>query len=328
VAGLFDRHEPDYPACAYLIQGVWEMIAVLTHYLESIRDNLRLDLPVEREVISELETHIEDELQELKETGLSEEEAADTCVSLLGSAKLVARQIYEAHSQGTWWQALLASMPHLLFGLIFALSWWRGVGWLLVMLVLVLATAVYGWWRGKPTWLFPWLGYSLLPVVTAGILLLYLPKGWSWLAIFLYIPLAAWLVYAITAQTIRRDWLYSSLMLLPVPIIVGWYLAVGQEGKFPEFSLERLHDFAPEIGLSFLALAMAVAMFVRLRKRRLKVAVLIISGLLTLLMVVYYADGRLGLITFLVLILLMLSIFLVPALLERKVRHGRHRPPA
>ncbi|MFB0559109.1 MAG: permease prefix domain 1-containing protein [Dehalococcoidales bacterium] len=299
------------------------MTTALSQYLNSIRDNLRLDPPSEREVINELETHIEDELEELKEAGLSEEEAANTCVRLLGSAKLVARQIYEAHSQGTWRQALLASMPHLLFGLLFALNWWRGISWLLAMLVLTLGTAVYGWWRGKPTWLFPWLGYSLLPVVIAGLLLLYLPKGWAWLAIILYIPLAAWLVYAITVQTIKKDWLYSSLMLFPIPIIIGWFIAVRLEGRFPEFSIERLHDFASWVGLSFLALGVSVAIFIRLRQRRLKVAILIISGLLTLTMVAGYAWSQFGLHTFLALILLMLSIFLVPALLERRIRHSR-----
>ena len=100
------------------------MIAALSRYLDSVRDSLRVDLSVEREIMNELESHIEDELQELKEAGLSEEEAANTCVGLLGSAKLVARQIYEAHSQGTWLQAPLASMPKLLFGLMFALNWW------------------------------------------------------------------------------------------------------------------------------------------------------------------------------------------------------------
>ena len=304
------------------------MTTLLRHYLDSIRDNLRLDLSSEREVITELETHIEDKLQELEEVGLSDEEAANTCVKLLGSAKMVARQIYEAYSQGTWWQALLASMPHLLFGLIFALNWWRGIGWLLVMLVLTLSMAVYGWCHGKPAWLFPWLGYSLLPVVVAGLCLLYLPKGWSWLAILLYIPLALWLLYTITVQTIKRDWLYSSLMLLPVPIIIGWFLVVLLGGRFPEFSVDRLYDLAPWIGLSFLALAVTVAIFIRLRQRWLKVTLLLVSGLLTLTMVHFYADGGLGLVAFLILALVMLDIFLTPALLERKIRHHGQRPAA
>ncbi len=296
------------------------MTTTLSHYLNDVRDNLRLDLSTEREVINELETHIEDRLQEIRQTGLSEEEAANNCVKLLGSAKLVARQIYEAHSQGSWRQALLASMPHLLFALLFALNWWQGIGWLSITLVLVLSIAIYGWWHGKPTWLFPWLGYSLLPVVVAGLPLLYLPKGWSWLAIVLYIPLALWLVYSIIVQTIKRDWLYSSLMLFPIPIIIGWFLAVELEGKFPEFSMQHLHDFAPWIGLSFLALAAAVATFIRLRQRWLKIAILVVSGLLTLTMVAYYADGRLSPTAFLVLMLVMLGLFLSPALIERKIR--------
>ena len=304
------------------------MVTVLSHYLDSIRDNLRLDLSTEREVISELETHIEDRLEELKDNGLSEEEAADTCVGLLGSAKLVARQMYEAHSQGSWRQALLASAPHLLFGLLFALNWWQGIGWLLVMLALVLAAAIYGWWHGKPTWLFPWLGYSLLPVVGAGLLLLYLPKGWSWLAILVYIPLALWFIFSIVVQTIKRDWLQSSLMLFPVPIIIGWFLAVGLEGKFPEFSAQRLQDLAPWIGLSFLALAASVVVFIRLRQRWLKVTILVVTGLLTLAMVAYHAEGSLNWPAFLILILVMLGLFLSPALVERKVRHRWQRPLA
>jgi len=297
------------------------VITVLSHYLDSVRENLRLDLSLDGEVIHELETHIEEELQELREAGLSEEEAAHTCLGLLGSAKLVARQIYEAHSQGTWSQALLAAMPHLLFGLLFVLNWWRGIGWLLGMLVLVLSTAVYGWWRGKPAWLFPWLGYSLLPVVAAGLLLLYLPEGWSWVAILFYIPLALWLLYSITVQTIRRDWLYSSLMLLPVPTIIGWFLAVEPVNQFPEYWLQRIQDFAPWMGLTFLALGVTVATFIRLRKRWLRVSVLVMSGLITLTMVTYYTEGRLSIPAFLILIVVMLLLLLSPALVERTLKH-------
>ncbi len=295
----------------------------LSYYLDSIRDNLRLDLSTEREVIEELGTHIEDKLQELQDNGLSEEEAASTCLGLLGSARLVARQIYEAHSQGSWRQALLASAPHLLFGLLFTLNWWQGVGWLLVMLALVLVAAIYGWWHGKPTWLFPWLGYSLLPVVGAGLLLLYLPTGWAWLAILVYIPLALWFLYSVIIQTIMRDWLHSSLMLFPIPVIAGWLLAIEFGGKFPELSVQRLYDLAPWIGLSFLALAAAVAAFVRSRQRWLKVAILVVSGLLTLAMVAYYAEGRLSWPAFLVLILVMFGLFLTPALVERRIRRRR-----
>jgi len=302
------------------------MANALSYYLDSVRNNLRLDPLAEKEIIDELQTHIEDKLQELREDGLSEDEAANTCVRLLGSAKLVARQIYEAHSQGTWRQTLLASTPHLLFALLFALNWCQGITWLLVMLILVLSTTVYGWWHGKPTWLFPWLGYTLLPVVAAGLFLLYLPKGWSWVAVLFYIPLTLWLVYSITVQTIRRDWLYTSLMLLPVPIVIGWFLVVEPLDKFPQYWLERIHQLAPWMGLSFLTLAIAVATFIRLRQRWLKTTVLVISGLITLIIVAFYAEGRLSLPAFLILIVLMLGLLLTPALVERKIRYGRQQP--
>ena len=299
------------------------MSTALSHYLEIIRDNLRLTPSDEKEVINELETHIEERLQELKETGLSEDEATETCVGLLGSAKLVAHQLYETHSQGTWKQALLASMPHLLFGLLFALNWWQYIGWLSVLLTLVLGTTIYGWLRGKPTWVFPWLGYSLLPVLVVGLLLIYLPKGWSLLVIPIYFPLALWWLYYIIVQTAKRDWLFISLMLLPIPIVVGWFLAVAPEGRVNEYSLQRVYDFAPWIGLSFLALALTKATFIRLRQRWLRTALLIISGLLTLTMVAYFTNGRLSLPAFLILILAMWGLFLIPPLLEHRIRSGK-----
>jgi len=299
------------------------MPTVLSHYLENIKGNLRLDFPEEKEVINELKTHIEDRLQELEESGLSEEEATETCLGLLGSAKMVARQIYEAHSQGSWRQALLASMPHLLFGLLFVLNWWHHIGWLSITLILILGAIAYGWWHGKPAWVFSWLGYTLLPVAMVGLLLPLLPQGWSWIAIFLYIPLALWWLYYIVDQTVRRDWLFSSLMLLPVPIIAGWFLAIEPQSGPTEYSIQRVHEFAPWIGLSFLALALTIVTFTRLRQRWLRIGLLFIAGLLTLTMIVYYADGRLSLLAFLVLGLAMGGLFLIPALLERRIRKSK-----
>jgi hypothetical protein len=115
-------------------------------------------------------------------------------------------------------------------------------------------------------------------------------------------------------------------MLLPLPTIIGWFLAVQLHGRFPEFSVERVNDLARWIGLSFLALALTVTLFVRLRQRWLKVAVLFISGLLTLVMTACYAGGRVGLPTFLTLIVVLSGLFLTPAILERKIRHNRQQP--
>jgi hypothetical protein len=301
------------------------MTPELSNYLENIIYNSRLGRSEEREVISEIQAHIEDRLSELTESGLSEEEAIKKCLGQMGSPALVARQIYETYNQGSWKQVLLASMPHLLFGLLFALNWWQHIGWISVVLLLVLGTTVYGWWHGRPTWIFSWLGYSLLPVLAIGILLLYLPRGWSLLAIPLYFPAALWWLFHIVVQSTRRDWLFSSLMLLPIPIIIGWFLAVFPGGRFTESSLERTDYFAPWIGLSFLVLALTIAAFIRLKQRWLRIGLLSISGLLTLTLVRYYTSGRLNTFTFLGLILVMWGVLLLPALLERYLKTGRFR---
>ena len=314
------------------------MTPALAHYLESVRDNLRLESSDEREVLSELETHIEDKLEELRETGLSEEDAAESCMAVLGSAEAVANQIYEARSQGTWGEALLASTPHLLFASLFALNWWHGSGWLILMIALVLGTAVvfllvphktiYRWFSSKPIWLLSWLSYSLLPVAITGVLILNLPKEWLWLAAVVYVPLTIWLLYRTAIQNIRKDWLYNSLALLPVPIALSWFLVVRPEIGFSEQTVQRVQDFSPWIGLSLLVLAATVAIFIRLKERRLRVAALITSGLLILSMVLYYAGGRLGIATIFILVVLMLSFLLGPALLERRLRRNKRSTSA
>ena len=299
------------------------MTQELSQYLESVRSNARLDRTDEPTVMSELEAHIEDKIHELTESGLSEEEAVRTCIWQMGSYKAVARQMYEAYSQGSWKQALMACLPHVIFGLMFVLNWWRGMGWLLVVLIVVLITTVYGWWHRKSSWLFPWLGYSLLPVLAAGLSLLYLPRTLAWVAVIVYVPLTLWLIYRVVSQTIKKDWVYISLMLLPMPIIISWFLVAERRAVVYGFNVDSLTEYGPWIGLSFLALALSVIWFVRLRQRWLKISSLFITGVISTALISAYAWGRIEFITFLLLILFQTSIFLIPALLDSGARSGR-----
>ena len=297
------------------------MSGSVKRYLDEVKCGLRLDQPAVTEVISELQTHIEDSLTEMTEAGMPADEAASRCLSLLGSARLVARQMYEAHSQGSWAQAFMGALPHMLFGLLFVLSWWQGVGSLAAVLGIVLGTALFGWLRGRPIWLFPWLGYTLLPVVAAGLLLIYLPRGWSWLAIVAYVPLALWLICAITVQTIRRDWLYGALMLLPVPVIIGWCLAVADSGRPLGVSTEQIVASAGHIGLSFLILGVTAVAFIRLRQRRLRAILLHTSGFLSLILVASFSSRGLSFPAIILLNAIMVTLLLAPALIERRLRH-------
>ena len=294
----------------------------LTQYLESIRSSARLDRDDEPCIMSELKAHMEDKLLELTESGLSEEEAARTCIGQMGSTKEIAREMYEAYSQGSWKQVLMAAMPHFAFGVIFMLNWWHYPQWLAAVLLLTAGMAFYGWGHGKPAWVFPWLGYSLLPVIIVGLLLLYLPSRWSFLGLFLYFPLAGWWLLRIIIQTTKKDWLFSTMMLLPLPVIVGWFIAITPSGKMDEKSLVMVNQYAPWIGLTFVMLGFAIGTFIRLRQRLLRVSLLAISGLLTLTIAVYLATGHFASASFIGPVLGMWAVILIPPLLEKQLKKG------
>lgn len=294
----------------------------LNRYTQSLKEHLRLDPTSETEVMRELEAHVEDSCQEMQHAGLPEDEALEKSLILLGSAKTVARQIYEAHNQGTWRQALLAAIPHLFFAIMFALKWWMGITWLPIMFAVILGIGLYGWCHGKPSWLFPWLSYSLFPVVAAGVSLLYLPSAWAWVTLALYIPSVLWLLSFITIKFMRRDWSYSALMLLPASAFAGWFLAAGQKASFPGFKINFMYDFAPWTGLTFMVLAVSVALFIRLPQRWLRIATLVTAGVLISLVTIL-ASNQLGLASFIGLVVLILSFLLIPAFVERKVRRNQ-----
>ena len=295
----------------------------LAHYLESIRSSAHLDNTDEPAVMSELEAHIEDKLHELTEAGLSEEEAIKTCIWQMGSIKALARQIYEAYSQGSWRQVLMAAMPHFIFGALFMLNWWHYPQWSSIALVLTLGIAVYGWGHGKPVWAFSWLGYALIPVITAGILLLYVPTNWSFLGIIVYFPLALWWVFRLVVQTTKKDWLLSTVMLLPLPIIIGWYLVICPNGKFTQSSLEKVNTYAPWIGISFMMLAFTIGTFIRLRQRALRIGLLAVSGLLTITVAIFMATGHWEKASFFWPVIGLWIVLLFPPLLERQLKTGK-----
>jgi hypothetical protein len=301
------------------------MTSELAHYLEEIRRRAGLEGDAEPGVMGELEAHIVDTLDELESAGLSEEEAVRTCLGQMGGPILIARQIYEAHSQGSWRQVLLASLPHFLFAIIFTLNWWHHVGWMSVMLLLTLATAAYGWMHGRPRWAFSWFGYMLVPVVAAGVLLLYLPRVWSLIALVIYFSLTLWWLFRVVVETTRRDWIFVSLSLVQLPVIAGWFLAVVPDLHFTASTVDRVTLLAPWIGTSFLLLALTIGAFIRIRQRWLRVGLLATSGLGTLSLVGFYSAGGLRTTVFIGLMLVMWGIFLLPPLMYRLIRREENK---
>ena len=172
---------------------------------------------VKASVTRELGTHLEDKSQELRETGLSEDEANNIATESFGPPQLIAQQIYEVHSQGTWQEAFFAVLPHLLVALLFASYYWQNIICLSIILVALTCIVIYGWCHNKPMWFFPWLGYYLLPVILTGMLLIYLPHGWVWLATLAYFPLA---LFAFAYTHVRQRWCKAATLLIPPSVIL------------------------------------------------------------------------------------------------------------
>ena len=293
-------------------------------YLNRLKVLLRVDPTIESAIVREYSTHLEDKCRELKESGLSEEEANETATKLLGSPSLIAKQIGEVYSQGSWRQAIFAALPHLLVALLFALRWWQHTLWLSSIILLVIGVVIYGWSHGKPAWLFPWLGYCLTPVIAVGTLLIYLPGGWAWLAAIAYIPLALIITLSVAKQTIKIDWLFTSLMLLPAPIVMGWRLALGIEDTF-QWQL-RLLEATQSIALTFAILAITAAIFIRLRQRWAKAGTLVTPEIFLLIVVALSDKNAISFWIWLFIILLAIVLLLCPAILEKRVKQQQSKP--
>jgi hypothetical protein len=270
------------------------MVSNISHYLNRFKACLKIDQTIRDGVAEELYAHLEDKSRELEENGLSREEASKIAVQSLGSPELIAQQIYETHAQGSWKEALFSALPHFLVALLFTSYYWQNIAYVSIILALTVGIAIYGWHRGKPVWLFPWLGYYLMPVVVTGILLLSLPQGWGWIAALIYIPLALFVFIHIVRQTARRDWLYASLMLAPMLVTFSWFssLGTGNELLTDGIWLASLQTNALWIVISFIALAAATIGFIRLKPRRYKIISLLIPPLVILFSVTTASRGN------------------------------------
>jgi len=118
-------------------------------------------------------------------------------------------------------------------------------------------------------------------------------------------------------------------MLFPMPVIIAWFVVSEWQLGFDTASFVT---YGPWIGISFFIPSFGVVSFVRIRRRWLKVSVLFMTGVITLALIAGYTQGRISFVYLLLLILLLASIFLIPALLENGVRSGKwgksfeHRP--
>lgn len=304
-------------------------------YLEVIKRQLRLGHEAEGSILRELRCHLQDLATELEQRGHGSEEAIRGAQQALGQPQLVARGLYEAHSQGTWFETAIAAGPHLAVALLFAFHGWQSAFWLGLTFGGIVLLTLHGWGRGKPIWVYPFVGYSILPLLVPGLLALsYLGRAvgghaagaaslpaWAWVLLLPALPLTVWALASIAIRVVQRDWIFGTLMILPLPALVSWLLVLGNRGLLTTFPSPALHQADGGIALTLLALALGTGCFVRLRQRRMKMGALLLTAL-AIWTVAAQASPQGGSRWGLVLVaLLLLGLLLSPVLLEARLAH-------
>lgn len=313
------------------------MLHEVRSYLDDVRLHLHLDPIREKRIISELSTYFEEKVAELQGKGVSERDAAREAVKSFGRARVVARLMYEAYSKGSWSEALLSSLPHLVVAGLFASHLWHHPVLAPLAFAGIVGITLFGWWHGKPNWLYSWVGYSLLPPLIVGyafrpileqtVSFLFrgqgsLPSIWVLLPICALFASSLWIIIRITIRVVRRDWILASLMLVPMPILASWLFNIEPVGGLFQSSGVASHQWDASMALILTVLAVASATFILLRQRILKTGALVTLGVIALTMAGHNLWGDLGFVGFLAAALLSLLFLLSPALLEDRIGHG------
>jgi hypothetical protein len=313
------------------------------NYLDEVRLHLRLDPAIERRIIRELYTDFQDRVTEVQTSGLSERDATKAAIGALGRARVIAQRMYEAHSKGSWTEAALASLPHLIIALLFVFHLWRNPFLATAALTLIVGVTLYGWWHGKPSWLYPWIGYSLLPLLIGGYAFrstiveaatyLFrgegsLPSAWIMTLVLALVLFSLWIIIRTTVKVVKRDWLLASLMLVPLPVVGGWLLNLEGAGGLFQRDMAGLHQLDGPMALALICLAATSAVFIRLRQRVLRFVALLAIGTVAVATVGHYFGGSSSFFGLLLTSLLLSAFLLSPALLEAKVGHGEQREEA
>jgi YD repeat-containing protein len=305
------------------------MLTELDAYLEQVRSHLHLDSETEKHIVLELRSYFDDKLTELHEVGVPQRQALQQAIESFGRPRSVARLLYEAHHRVTWPEVGLAALPHFMIAFLFAVGGWDR--WLLApsLLVPIVAVTLYGWWQGKPGWLYPWVGYSLVPLIITGYLFLpvlgqlagvFLSSGPApdilTLAIWgIYLPIALWLIVSTTVKVARRNWMLASLMLLPLPVVVAWLILLERAGGLLSTEV-AVHDADGTMALAYIGLGLTTAVFIRLRAGALKIGALMVVTFSMFVGIFQSEDVGIGFFSMVLTAILIFAFFLAPAAVE------------
>ncbi|MCH8109088.1 MAG: hypothetical protein IIB15_03070 [Chloroflexi bacterium] len=313
------------------------MTTLIRGYLANLSRQLHLEPPEESEILHELQTHIEDRAQELIEAGVSSDEALNHALNDLGGSQRIADQLYEVHSRGSVYHTGLAVLPHILIALMFAFHLWTSIEWAIVMLAVALVISVVGWRKGRPRWTYPWLGYCLVvPIISWGLAMSSVGYGaWAivtrgelplgvpiYIASFIYIALSLWIVIKIVSKVARRDWVMASLAIMPIPFLAYWFFYFYTQAEALQAAGQSLREIDSSVAIVFLILAASTAIFFRIGKRLVRVALLVITAPSMIVLAWLSYRGGPGYMAVFTFSAISLAVLLSPMLFDIKDSHS------
>ena len=305
----------------------------IREFLEDVSRHLHLDSSTGEKVVNELYSHYQEKVSDLASQGYGKSQASGEAIRSFGRARVVARLMYEAHSRGSWTDAMVSCLPHLAAAVLFASHLWHHVVLAPLVLAVIIGATLLGWWRGKPNWLYSWIGYSLLPLLFAGyagrhiliraVVSLVTGTGglalwWPLLLLTPFILLALWIILSTAARVVRRDWILASLVIVPLPIMGIWLSHVDQVGDLFRNPGWAMHRWDAIMAAVFFVLGGSFSVSIRLRQRHLKIGVLLIAALATTAVLIHNIWSELGLGVILVISVLLLAFYLSPALFRNR----------
>ncbi len=309
------------------------MEAELQGYLRTITQKLKLDPVTNREVVYELQTHLEEKIKELEQEGLTYQEALSRAVQDLGHPDLIAKDMYSVHSRGTWWDILLATLPHLLLASLFALHLWTRYILVAVLLVGVIFVTLRGWKTGRPKWTYTWLGYSITgPALSWLFSLAALGYGaYSFfttgdlpfsapifILLIAYVPFSLWIMGRVLMKVVKQDWLLASLTALPFPFLTSWMLFLNWQGGIFADHPPRFQESDGDRALVFLALAVTTAVFLKVGHRLLKIGLLTAATGVLIMFTMAAIPFTFGLLTITLIAIASMAFLLSPAILQSR----------
>lgn len=314
------------------------MASDATTYLSRLAERLHLDPNEEREILLELQAHLEDKAAELQAQGLPREAALSRAVEEMGSADQVAGRMYAVHSPGVWRDVALAVVPHFLLAALFALHLWSHY-FLVSLLLLAIAFVTWRNWRaGRPSqWSYSWMGYTLAAPALSWLLSLIALGygGWTlvttgslpfntllFLLLIGYVPFSMWIVFNVVSKIARRDWLLVSLTALPFPFLTSWILFLNWSGGLWNEHAERMQQSDTARACIFLALAITTAVFLKMGPRLLRIGLLAVVTSILIAVTAASLPVDLGFLAVLLMILASVAFLLSPAMLQPQARRN------